>query len=384
MTTAPAPHPPDNRRLPEIEVLRAIAVMGVVFHHAYGNLITRRHHVIDLLNHQVDFATGVDLFFAISGFVIARTLLPSIGGCRSARQFITVAAAFWIRRAARLLPSAWVWLLLILAAAAWFNRTGVFGSVQTNAWALLAGVLDYANLRFAWHFGKSFYGASFAWWSLSLEEQFYLLLPPLAFLFGRFLWPLLVLVVLVQFPTVPDGLLGVVFRNQAIVLGVLLAIAEPGAWFARPGAWLANRPRWLQAALSLALILALGALGARGLVARAGIGLIALASVALVYLAAQDRGLILRDGLPRRLLAYVGARSYGIYLIHVPAFFAARELFSRAGFGGTPSLGTEFALCATAMAILLLCAELNWRLLEHPLRIRGARAAQRFAARRAA
>jgi peptidoglycan/LPS O-acetylase OafA/YrhL len=52
-----------TRRLDEIEVLRGVAVAGVVVHHARGNLVVAPHHLLDLLLNAFDLSTGVDLFF---------------------------------------------------------------------------------------------------------------------------------------------------------------------------------------------------------------------------------------------------------------------------------------------------------------------------------
>ena len=366
---------PASRRLPEIEVLRGLAVAGVIVHHSYGNLLPTTNQPLTRFMHTLDYGTGVDLFFAISGFVIARTLLPAITASRTRRDFTTTACVFWIRRAWRLLPSAWLWLALCLAASAWFNRAGLFGDVATNAWAGLAGALDFANIRLALVFGHSFYGTSFAWWSLSLEEQFYLLLPPAAFLLRRRLPLVLMALVVLQFPLRPHTLWPILFRNQAILLGVLLACWQPHPSFRRAGEWLARWPapaRWFPAAC---LILALGALGVAGPAPRCMIGLIALTSAALVYLAAQDTGLILQAGAARRVMLWLGARSYALYLIHIPAFFAAREICFRLG-----APGNELAAAFLGLALLLIAAELNWRLLENPLRRRGALIAENYAA----
>ncbi len=360
-------------RLPEIEVLRGIAVAGVVLHHAFGTVLTTPHRRLDMLAHYVDYGVGVDLFFAISGCVIARGLLPAIAACRTRRDFVTAAGAFWLRRAWRLLPSAWLWLAIILAASAWFNQSGLFGTVATNTWAMLAGILDFANVRFAALFKQHFYGASFAWWSLSLEEQFYFLLPLACFVLRRRLGPLLLIFVLIQFPLPARSIWQEVFRNQAILMGVLLALWEARPSFSSLGVRLARLPIVVPRAIVALLLLSLGWLGKQGLTAPGQIGAIALVSTALVYLAAQDRGLILGAGAARKILLWVGARSYAIYLVHVPAFFAAREIWLRLG-----GAGSDLKPALTALALIALAAELNWRCVEQPLRAHGVRVADRF------
>jgi peptidoglycan/LPS O-acetylase OafA/YrhL len=74
---------------------------------------------------------------------------------------------------------------------------------------MIAGVLFFADLRFADSFGRYFYGTTFAWWSLSLKEQFYVVLPPLAYLCRTSLPVVLVPIFIYQFQlqrTLFDGL----------------------------------------------------------------------------------------------------------------------------------------------------------------------------------
>ena len=58
-----------GKRILDIELLRGLAVLGVVFHHLHGNLFSGSPALLDGINQRVQFWWGVDLFFAISGFV---------------------------------------------------------------------------------------------------------------------------------------------------------------------------------------------------------------------------------------------------------------------------------------------------------------------------
>ena len=80
----------------DIEVLRGIAVIYVVIFHAYGNLIPWRSPELSALFVNFGGGSGVDLFFVISGFVIARTLIPKLDACADRRQFWVTSLAFWI------------------------------------------------------------------------------------------------------------------------------------------------------------------------------------------------------------------------------------------------------------------------------------------------
>lgn len=371
-----------SKRIADIEVLRAIAVLGVVFHHAFNNLFAWATPDVQAFRNQFQFWWGVDLFFAISGFVIARDLLPRLVAARENGQFWRVAGGFWIRRAGRLLPSAWLWLLLPLLAIVLFNKSGVFGDLRINLMATLAGLGQFANFRFADSFMRYDYGITFVYWSLSLEEQFYLLLPLLALLLRRWLPWFLIALVVVQFFQLRTPIL-MVLRTDAIALGVLLALWSHSASYRHLEPRLLGR-HWLA---GLILLIGIGTLlawlsSANQQLLTYRIGLIALLSAALVLIASYDRNYLLPSGALQRLMLWVGSRSYAIYLIHIPAFFLTRELWFRLAPEGTvfgPAYMPGFAL--TALLLIVAASELNYRFIEMPLRRRGVRLAERIEAR---
>lgn len=361
-----------GKRIMDIEVLRAIAVLGVLFHHLQGSLFTDVVPLLAKLHAWAQPWWGVDLFFAISGFVIARSLIPALQGCTSHQQYWQQTRNFWLRRAFRLLPSAWLWLALMLLACLFVNRSGAFGTLSANFQATLAGVFQYANFRFADSFFRYEYGSSFVYWSLALEEQFYLLFPLLIVLFRKHLvWVLLGLVA-VQIFTLRTPLLMVV-RTDALALGVLLAMwsAQPGYQRWRPD--ILRRP-WLGIG-ALILIAALLSFMAtdRFTFAWYRIGSIAVLSAVLVWIASYDRNYLMPAGALQRLLGWIGSRSYGIYLIHIPAYQLVRELIFRLQNAGLPSpAGHPILTLLIAFGLIVLLSELNYRLVEMPMRNRGA------------
>lgn len=371
-----------SRRIGDIEVLRALAVLAVVLHHINGNLTSMQAPGLPWPFLYLGGWFGVDLFFAISGFVIARDLIPRMAACQDWRSSLAVAQAFWVRRIWRLLPSAWLWLAVVLLAVLLFNQSGAFGNLRTNLEATLAGVLNFANVRFANCFMRCEYGASFVYWSLSLEEQFYLLFPLVLFVARRYLPLALVVLVLVQFMQARTPWL-MAFRTDALALGVLLAI-----WSARPS-HAAMKPSLLSRVPGLATALLLGSMVLLAYLASSfaewiayKVGLIALVSAALVWLASYDQNWFCRWAPLHRLMLWLGARSYAIYLIHVPVYFFIREWHFRL-FPGAGVDGREYFLAALPVALVLigLLAELNYRYVEMPLRRRGARIADGIANR---
>ncbi|WP_439887000.1 acyltransferase family protein [Pseudomonas sp. MBLB4123] len=367
-----------NNRIEDIELLRGIAVLFVVIHHANANLISWTTPALARFYGHFGGWVGVDLFFAISGYVIARDLVPRLQGQRDSGAMLRITLSFWIRRVWRLLPSAWLWLVVTLIATLAFNSSGVFGTLQANLAATLAAVLQVANVRFAQAFMQWEYGASFVYWSLSLEEQFYLLFPLLIVLSRRLLPYALGALVLLQFFSMRTPLL-MMFRTDALALGILIALwtGHPSYQWFRPSSLIRG---WRGPVFLLAALVGLGALGAdQYQMLSVRIGLIAALSAALVWGASCDGGWLWPDGAFKRLMIWLGTRSYAIYLIHVPAFFVTREFWFRL-YPEQQGFGDEFfyPFVMGAAVLIVGLSELNYRLIECPLRERGKRIAQRL------
>lgn len=367
-----------KNRIEDIELLRGIAVLFVVVHHANINLITWTTPALTRFYTYFGGWVGVDLFFAISGFVIARDLVPRLQSNRDNPSALRVTLSFWTRRAWRLLPSAWLWLAVVLVATLAFNRSGVFGTFKANFEATVAAVLQVANVRFAEAFMQWEYGASFVYWSLSLEEQFYLLFPFLILLSRRLLPYVLLGLILLQI-FFSRTLMSMMFRTDALALGILIALwsSHPSYKLFRPD----GLARGCRGPMVLtALLVCLAALGADQLrIVSIRIGMIALLSAALVWIASYGRNFLWTDSTFKRVMIWAGTRSYAIYLIHVPAFFFTREIWYRL-YPDQQSFGEQFfyPFVLTAGVLIIVLSEVNYRLIECPLRERGKNIAQRM------
>jgi peptidoglycan/LPS O-acetylase OafA/YrhL len=374
-------------KIADIEVLRGIAIIFVLIEHTRINLFPWIWGPETRLYYYFGFWNGVDLFLAISGFVIARSLMPMLEMASSTTGYFNATLSFWVRRAWRLMPAAWLWLAIILVSAAFFNRSHVFWSFRANLESVVAALLDVANFRIAIVYGHSEPGAAFPYWSLSLEEQFYILLPIIIFFAGRRLPWVLAVGVVAQFflmragRTIGDfGALMNMLRSDALMLGVLLAVwsRTPSYRLFEPTGLKGRAPIGLAILVLLTLFLAV--VGSPELtIVSFQVGLVALVSAALVFVASYDQDYLMPPGPVKQVMLWFGSRSYAIYLIHIPAFFLAREIWFRIEPPGTIFNGTfTLRLALTGFGLLLVLTELNYRLVEVPLRRRGVRIAQRI------
>lgn len=374
-----------HRRIDDIEVLRAFAIGLVLLQHLPEKLMPWLPAATAPLYQVFGFWSGVDLFFAISGFVIARSLLPTLAQARG-RAFLDAALGFWVRRAWRLLPSAWLWGAVIILLTAAFNRSGAFDTLEHNLAGVAAAVLQVENFRVVYTLGRVPFGVTAVYWTLSLEEQFYLALPILMFLARSRLPIVLALVVLAQLFAARTGphaspLLNAI-RSDALALGVLLAIWEGRASYLRlEPRRLARAPwRWLVAPAFLAVFAVVT--GPRFGPGGFTIGALALLAAGIVWIASYDRDYVLPPGRLKQALCWMGARSYAIYLVHQPVNHATVEFWWRADARVLqPGFAHAAILLTTALPLTLVLVELNYRCLEVPLRRHGARMAARIGAR---
>ena len=359
----------------DIEVLRGIAVIYVVVYHAYGNLITWRTPELNLAFRYFGGWSGVDLFFVISGFVIARSLVPKLENCADRQHYWVTSIAFWIRRYWRLLPSAWLWVGLVLLASLFFNSSGAFGGFKVNFEGGLSAILQVANLHLAATFGTpGGAGALFHLWSLSLEEQFYLLLPIVILVSGRWLPYVLGIAVLLQLASTRSGLYEMMLRTDGILLGVLLAMFSRSASYRLFEPVFLKKSRLLKTAIVGVLLLSLAVVGSEHLqIIDHRVSMITFISIALVFIASYDGDYLLPKGPLKTLFMWIGSRSYAIYLIHIPVFCLTREIWFRIGQPASPRFNPAYLdqLVLTALALIILLSELNYRLVEQPLRLRG-------------
>lgn len=334
----------DRRYFAGLDGLRAISVIAVIWCHVAGP------HELALLNQG---NKGVDLFFAISGFLVTTLLL------REHRERGSISLAnFYIRRSLRIFPLYYAVLLLYCVL--------VFATLRgtpkaAEFWSNLPAFLTYTSNWFVTLDGAGSHGTTFYFaWSLATEEQFYLFWPALMLLalwLGKRGWApavaavLLIALQLVAVAQVRPTLWMVVLGSlaPAILFGVLFAVLlHDRRGFALLYPMLGHR--WM-APTAAVLVLAGLQFGAHGLLVRFLMALL----VAAVCVRADT---VLHPVLNWRPAVFVGAISYGMYLMHMLAANLARGLL-----GQQEGLG----VFAVTLLVVTVMAFLSYRFFEAPI-----------------
>lgn len=372
-----------SARNDDIETLRGFAVLMVLYEHLG---VIHYSEPLRGLRQVLTGWTGVDLFFCVSGFVIYRSLAAVLEHGQPAAEATRQIVAFWIRRVWRLAPAAWLWLLVGLPAGilARLSLGASAPSIYQHLVTATAALLNVENVhRYVCDTNPMHCGSVFShYWSLSLEVQFYLVLPlAMLWLPRRWLAGLMAALIVVQFaiPRPPfNGSLLWYLRTDAIAWGVLLGIAMQGRMGAvlRP-AFLASGPA--RAAFTLGL---LGLLGTAKMFDPEDIfaGIAGVLSAGLVWAASCNAGYIWRPRWAAAALRWIGLRSYSLYVCHLIVFSYAGTALGR--FDGT--LGGVLLHAAVAYGGTFVAAALTYALVERPFRRRGRDAAARYLAATAA
>jgi len=372
-----------SRKNLEIEYLRGAAVAMTLLSHV--NMLLP-FHVDTLLRIFSIFMpwTGVDLFFCISGFVVSKAYLDYFDKHRAQGQFGLAAACFWLRRAYRLLPTAWLWILIPLFFSVVFNQSNAFASWYDNLRSFTAVATFSGNLANQYN---SLLGPSPQYWSLALEEQFYFIFPFFLLFITVPRWRVIALFALIAlqfgldrnpFGAYPSGMLSS-FRLDAMLWGILLCL------FTRTRLYRQIEPLGLgQGPLkpllcTLFLLYMLGAVAIQLIAMPIAVGMVAIVAVLIVWLASYQKGYIYCPTVLQEFMKWLGSRSYGLYVIHVFTNHLSTEIWTRIAVSqGVPLDGSfTLELLLTSIGLLLVLSELNFRFIETPLRQRGAEIARR-------
>lgn len=335
---------------PDIDGLRAIAVLSVLIHHLNASWLPGGF-------------VGVDIFFVISGFLITSQVYTEI---RDGRFTIK---RFYQRRINRIVPA----LVSVIAAtcvAGWWllSPADAVRLTQSALWAML-GV---SNVFFWREYGNYFAGNAaeaplLHTWSLGVEEQFYLLWPWLLLLMFRWsrrhMLGVLLLLVLATL-AVSELALGVAASASYYLLPARLFELMVGGLLAR---WVDIHPLSSRRYAHACAVLGVALVGGSLLLlhkASAFPGLNALWPClgAALLISAGNTSPLLARCLRFKPLVFIGLISYSLYLWHWPLIAYLHYLHI--------PMGGMVAVIVAGLSVLL--AWLSWRFVEVPMRRSGA------------
>lgn len=339
----------------EIDGLRALAVLPVIFFHAGFSSMKRGF-------------LGVDIFFVISGFLITAIILGDL----QKGQFSFL--KFYDRRIRRIFPI-FATVLIISTIVAWFIMFP--DELSTYSDSLLASILFYANFFFYNLLGGYFspdaeFQPLLHIWSLAVEEQFYFIFPVLLLCFYKFGRNVIVLIVgSIFFASLMFCLLyGVdhpifVFymlpaRFWELAAGALLAISTLDKRQFSPK--LLNYLAWPGFLLIVYSLLAMP-----HKMVFPGWGTLPVIVGTVLVLAFARAETHVAKILSWRPLVFIGLLSYSAYLWHQPIFVFARLYYPE--FIEAGSQFKKFIYLALIILVFLISA-LSWKYIEQPFRTR--------------
>ncbi|MGM0829101.1 MAG: acyltransferase family protein [Bacillota bacterium] len=357
---------PNHRYIHGLDGLRALAVLFVIAYHF--NFSWARGGFL-----------GVNIFFVLSGYLITSIMLPAQG-----QRFTINLRDFWIERMKRLLPAAYVMILLTIIWVTLFNRE-LLHTVRGDA---ISSIFYTSNWWFIFH--EVSYFDSFGspsplknLWSLAIEEQFYII------------WPIVLAIGL--YICNKQSKFAIYVFSGAICSAMLMSLLyEPGTDPSRAyygtdtrsfelliGCWLAlvwPMKRLSSKKLSVKLHNTLNITSIISLVIfifcvlfvdeyqvflyRGGMFLICINAAILIACVCHPASL-LGKLLAWKPLCWIGTRSYGIYLWHYPVIVLSTPVYEI----GNPA----YWRVGLQLAVTFIIAELSYRVIEMPIRKHGFR-----------
>ena len=373
------------KRISELDGLRCLAVLAVIAVHY-------RPPEVTILNHILAMGwAGVDVFFAISGFLITTILLGMRGASHPFRTF-------YARRTARIFPPYYVVLSVICAVAILEHLfiprlLGIGGFVFASSLSFqpigealrhifITHTLDHSISNIDAHQLHEITEGLFVIWSLSVEEIFYLVWAPVVLRAGRrvvtacavipiFLCPVLRL--FAHAPGFPEYT-SFFFRVDSLCAGACIALLLV---FVRRDP---HKQRYLDRALKIALFLSAVSLvgmgwytnAMHGVEIRSTLLFTLVGYTALAFFSSAIVGLCAIHTGSRRLffrtlrlppVVYIGTISYVIYLVHIPVYVATRAALIWVGLSRVSAL----AISLLALGLTITLASASWRYFEGPI-----------------
>lgn len=358
-------------RMTELDGVRAIAISMVLAFHCL-RFPNHGHSIIGYVSRIPSGGWGgVDIFFALSGFLVGGILLDGRGRPNLLRTFL-------IRRVVRIMPLYFVMLATFYLTELLLVQSKWLYSGAAPWWSYVTLTQNFATPILgsdAFYLGPT--------WSLAVEAQIYLVL---GFLLTRLPSRSVVAVMLsgvvlaelcrVAFLATGHGIFGYFVlpaRVDGACFGVITAWAvrsERALGFLRmwrPQIWLVIAALFTGAGALSVIGQGIGSLGA-GIYTH--LALAAASSLTIAVLISNPQGMI-NQALRFQPLVWLGSISYGVYLIHIPAIGVAHALMGQTSVvldGWSAVVATVVGASAT-----IGLARLSWRYFEKPLNDRAHR-----------
>lgn len=351
------------KRITQLDGVRGIAIILVlIWHYVAGQIVVEPKSVSAYCLRTLGLAwSGVDLFFVLSGFLIAGILLDH----RHTSNFFRV---FYLRRVCRIFPLYFlIFGLFLCFSTTYFFTSPRFQWLFQNPFPLLSYASFTQNLFMGarGNFGPNWLGMT---WSLAVEEQFYLFVPLIVyFLPRRALVSVLVLLILAAplLRFVSPGFHAFVntpWRSDSLLAGSLLAVLV--RW--HPFVSTVRQHRSFLRALFVALLLGAAMLTIRPM----SLGVfnhfwLAGLYTTLVLIAFIGNEPFWESMLGSPVLVWFGQLSYGIYMFHQPVSGLLYGLLRN----GEPQIRTftDAGITFVALCITLVLAMLSYRFFESPV-----------------
>ena len=334
---------------PDIDGLRALAIIPVVLYHTEFSIFSGGF-------------VGVDIFFVISGYLITFIISEEI---KQDRFTIT---GFYERRIRRIFPALFTVVFFCSIVAAIIMLPEDFDDFGQS---IVAATLFVANIFFLTE--SDYFGAAadtkplLHTWSLSVEEQFYLIFPLVLLFIYKYLhgrWRLVLL---------PAALLSLILSISGVHFfpSATFYLIPTRAWELLLGSFFAlglfpqmqsKQARNVTSLIGLALILWAIFFFSRLTPFPGWHALLPCVGAALIIYSGENGASIIGRLLSNRIIVFVGLISYSLYLWHWPIMVFEKQIFYE----------THSMYNAAAVVLLsIILAALSWRYVERPFRKKG-------------